>query len=55
MSMTEAETKAAVAKVRACRHNLWHYLDANGNRRCLDCRAFVRRVEGASIAKDPDQ
>jgi hypothetical protein len=49
-----AETDRRVAAMRRCRHNLWHYFDANGNRRCLDCRAFVRPVEGAAICKAPD-
>ncbi|MDD7812607.1 hypothetical protein PP713_08570 [Mycobacterium sp. CSUR Q5927] len=42
-----------VARMRACRHNLRHYVDANGNRRCYDCRAFVRPVEGSSLCEAP--
>ncbi|WP_243452399.1 hypothetical protein [Mycobacteroides chelonae] len=40
--MNEREIEERVAKIRACKHNQWHYLDANGNRCCGDCQAFVR-------------
>ncbi|WP_157858367.1 MULTISPECIES: hypothetical protein [unclassified Mycobacteroides] len=40
--MNDREVDERVAKIRACRHNRWHYRDANGNRRCWDCEACVR-------------
>lgn len=40
--MSERDIDARVAKIGACSHDRWHYRDANGNRRCWDCEAFVR-------------
>lgn len=53
MRMTEEELQAIVAKQRACSH-MKHYRDRNGNRRCLDCRAFVRRKSGAAMCAAPE-
>ncbi len=51
--MDQSEIDARVAKIHACRHQLRHYFDANGNRCCYDCRAFVRPVTGAAILNAP--
>ena len=51
--MDQSEIDARVAKIRACRHDVRHYFDEAGNRRCYDCRAFVRPVTGAAILNAP--
>ncbi|MDO2987892.1 hypothetical protein PROPHIGD05-2_27 [Mycobacterium phage prophiGD05-2] len=51
--MSERDIDGRVLKVRRCRHNLWHYYDANGNRRCAACDGHVRPVPGASICALP--
>lgn len=47
--MTERDIDERVAKARACKHNRWHYRDANGNRCCWDCQAFVKHIHGVPI------
>lgn len=44
--MNDYEIDERVAKIRASSHNRWHYRDANSNRRCGDCTAFVRAQPG---------
>lgn len=51
--MNERDIDGRVLKIRNCRHNLSHYHDANGNRRCAACDGHVRPVTGASICAPP--
>lgn len=53
--MNERDIDGRVLRIQGCRHNQWHYHDANGNRRCADCGGHVRPVTGASICAAPEE
>ncbi|SHT90382.1 Uncharacterised protein [Mycobacteroides abscessus subsp. massiliense] len=41
--MNDREIDERVAKMRACSHDRFRFDDNNGNCRCGDCLAFVRK------------
>ncbi|WEV84115.1 hypothetical protein N855_gp71 [Mycobacterium phage Muddy] len=43
------EAERVVDQMRRCPHDMVHYLDGVGNRKCGDCNAFVRPVPGAAL------
>lgn len=49
--MDDYEIERRVRLIRACLHRRAHYLDDNGNRRCLGCDAFIRPIEGVALIK----
>lgn len=52
--MDDLEIRRRVGMMRLCLHRRKHYLDENGNRRCFQCDAFVRPIDGVPVTNEPD-
>lgn len=54
MTWTEAkerEVQRRVNLIQNCLHARCHYLDANGNRHCLQCDGMIREIPGVPMLR----